>query len=125
MIDATGIRRGLIVSAPHTGKVDIKIFPFVDCEQHPSQHPTATDTVFSPAPDRVVAGQVSGMPFYLVNGYATTASVNGSVATVVRSLGQQSVIWPHQSVARSPGHQPTTITWTVGNTTYTQHVAAH
>lgn len=124
VIDATGTQRVLIVSAPHTGKVDIKIFPSVDCEQHPSQHPTATDTLSSPAPGHAVAGQVSGMPFYLVNGYASSASVNRMAATVVRSLGQQSVIWPVQSAARSTGHEPSTITWTLGNTTYTQQVPA-
>ncbi|MDQ2850035.1 MAG: hypothetical protein M3Y49_04740 [Actinomycetota bacterium] len=125
VIDATGTQRLLIVSAPHTGKVDIMFFSSADCEQSPSQRPAATDSVSSPAPGRAAEGQVSGMPFYLVNGPATTATINGLAATVVRSLGQQSVIWPNQSVARSTQHESTTIIWTIGKITYAQKVAPH
>ncbi|MDQ2851030.1 MAG: hypothetical protein M3Y49_09900 [Actinomycetota bacterium] len=124
VIDATGTQRVLIVSAPHTGKVDIRLFPSVDCEQNPSQHPTATDTLSSPAPGRAVAGQVSGMPYYLVNGNPTSAAVNGIAATIVRSIGNQSVIWPVQSAPPTTGHKPSTITWTIGSATFTQQTAA-
>lgn len=125
VIDATGAQRLLTVLGSSPGKVDVRLFASADCEQDPSQRPVATDTVSIPAPGRVTAGRISGMPFYSVDGNVTKASVNGVAAIVVGSIGQQgSVIWPNQSSARSAGPQPLTITWTIGRSTYTQKVAA-
>ena len=123
VVDASGAQRMLVVFPRQAGKIDVTLFSSPDCERDPSPPPIATVTIPSPAPGGFERGQVSGMSFYLVNGYATRASVNGVTATVVPSIGRQSVIWPAQSASGSTRDEPSRITWTVGNSTYAKTIA--